>query len=359
MTSLEHDLLCLNCLEQLGEFDNALNGYRTVLSETPECHQAEFRYRRLLRDLRTDNSQKFTLIWQVEVVKGEQWEVDWVRQFCAGLSPQEVIDGEHKVFLDNAIIVDHSLTPEKALYYFEMLQRGHRFALIHLSDEVYKDDCSAYDYANCVIRQYWSHHNVDRRNILTIPLGCKKGFSVPHKKTAGERQYSWSFIGAVNRSHRPAMITAMREVPGGFEHTTDSGNIDPTVLDSSIVYRPWLSIGEYASILSDTVFSACPIGMQNFDSFRVCESLEAGCIPIVERRANFDYFTYLFGAHPMISVEEWSQAPAIIAALTSVPSALEARRIQCHDWWCNYRHEIVQKIANHVMTHFQGRFRQH
>jgi hypothetical protein len=357
--TLEQDLHCLSCLEQLGEFENALNGYRTVLGEVPGNEIATFRYKRLLRDLRSDEVKQFHLVWQVDSVNGGQWEVDWIRQLLAGLAPQEVIDGEHNVFIDGSIIVDHTLSPQKNEYYFEMLKRGHRFAIIHLSDEQYKDDWSAYEYANCIVRQYWSPLIADRRNILAMPLGCKNGFVVNNCKPAGERRFVWSFIGAVNRSSRPAMISAMRSLPGGFEHTTGLGNVDPGTLDQSIVLKPWMSIVEYAALLEDTIFSPCPIGMQNLDSFRVCESLEAGCIPIVERRPNHDYFSHLYGSHPMVTVDCWDQVPMIIAALMNDPVALEAKRMQCKNWWSTHRKEVIQRVENHILNHFKGRLQCH
>lgn len=356
-TTLEWDLRCLNSLEQLGEFDNALNGYRVVLDEVPDHDITTFRYRRLLRDLREDEVSKFHLIWQVDSIHGRQWEVDWIRRIFAGLAPHEVHDGQHKIFMDGAIIVDCSLTPQKAQYYFEMLKRGHRFAIIHLSDEQYQDDWSAYKYANCVIRNYWSPMITDRRNVLALPLGYKSGFVVHSRKPTQERPYVWSFIGAVNRSIRTTMISAMRTVAGGFEHTTGFGNLDPSALDPSIVIKPWMAISEYAAMLGNTIFSPCPIGMQNLDSFRVCESLEAGCIPIVERRNNHDYFTHLFGRHPMITIDNWEQAPAIIAALISAPVAMEARRKQCEQWWDTYRDGIVQRVKDHITDNFKGRLR--
>ena len=357
-TTLELDLHCLSCLEQLGEFDNALNGYRVVLEEAPGHEEATFRYRRLLRDLREDDVSKFHLIWQVDSVHGRQWEVDWIRQVVADLEPQEVHDGDHKVFLDGAIIVDNTLCPQKNQYYFEMLQRGHRFALIHLSDEQYQDDWSAYKYANCVIRNYWSPLIADRRNVLALPLGCKNGFVVRGHKPSADRAHTWSFIGAINRSSRPAMISAMRTVPGGFEHTTGFGNTNADALDRSIVIKPWMSIDEYAAMLENSIFSPCPIGMQNLDSFRVYESLEAGCIPIVERRPHHDYFAHLLGDHPMLTVDNWEQAPLIIAALTRNPVALETVRKQCEEWWKNYRIAIKLRVKNHVADHFKGRLRQ-
>jgi hypothetical protein len=357
MIELAKDLHCLNCLEQLGEFDNALNGYRTLLSEVPDNYTTILRYHRLLRDLRSDEPDRFNLIWQVDSIAGGQWEIDWVRQLCSGLNLHEIVDGNHALVLDNAIVVDCALTPEKSAYYFEMLKRGYRFAIIHLSDEQYQDDWSAYDYANCVIRQYWSPQVTNQRNILALPVGFKNGFMVPCHKPASARRYSWSFTGSINRSTRPAMIAAMRSIPGGFEHTTGFGNTSLEALDSSIVIKPWLSITDYAAILGESIFSPCPIGMQNFDSFRVCESLEAGCIPIVERRSNFDYFSCLFGKHPMIALESWAEAPALVSSLLNNPAALEDKRHECETWWRNYRAEIVQTIKDHVTTHFKGRYR--
>jgi len=120
-----------------------------------------------------------------------------------------------------------------------------------------------------------------------------------------------------------------------------------------------MNILEYAAILEESVFSPCPIGMQNLDSFRVYESLEAGCIPIVERRPNHDYFACLFGSHPMITIDNWNQAPAIIADLLHDAHVLEARRKQCEAWWITYRDHFFQQAQKFILAHFKGRFKKY
>src|SRR5262249_11011203 len=132
-------------LEQLGRLSEALALYRQAATALPNSQMAQVRPWRLARDLRTPPSGAVTVIWQFDPQKS--WEREWVRYLLSGLSVTEIVDGSYREFRDAAIVVDNVLNPAKRAYYFEMLMRGHRFGLFHLSDECYTDDCAAYEFA--------------------------------------------------------------------------------------------------------------------------------------------------------------------------------------------------------------------
>jgi hypothetical protein len=93
------------------------------------------------------------------------------------------------------------------------------------------------------------------------------------------------------------MLSAMSSVEGGHVHGTSALNPRSLTPEQREAADAPLNIEDYAQLLSETIFAPCPAGWENLDSFRVCEALEAGCIPIVERRPFYDYFRHLFGDH--------------------------------------------------------------
>jgi hypothetical protein len=342
----EQTLFQAYCLEQLGRFADALEAYRQALPAMPGNMLAQVRYWRLLRDLKPPPPLPITAIWQLAPDKS--WEREWVRYLLSSLSCSEIVDGGHNEFHDNALVIDNFIGPSKRPYYLELLKRGHRFGLIHLSDERYVDDCSAYEYANVVIRNYWSAHHCANRRVLTVPLGTTNGFVAQATKAASARKHLWSFAGEINKSTRMPMVEALNTLDAGFVH--------PSGLSSNPIPRARapLGIAEYSALLSDTIFAPCPSGWENLDSFRVYEALDAGCIPIVERRPGYDYFRLFLGEHPILTIDDWKHAPAAIRLLLNDGAALEKRRQTCADWWQTTRCAYVARVRDHITLGFAG-----
>jgi hypothetical protein len=333
-------------LEQLGQFSAALEHYKKAHQARPDMVGAATRYLRLLRDMRPDAVARIKLVWQMN--PNENWETEWVRYLLSSLNCVEIIDKGHQEFHDGSIVVDNRIGPERRAYYFEMLQRGHRFALFHLSDEHYSDDTTVYQFANLVLRNYWSRAHASVPSVMGIPLGLMNGFRVGNRKPASERPHLWCFAGNLYKRSRAAMMAAMSDVEGGYVHRTNSPNPAIAATGEGAGPEAPLPIGDYAKLMSDSIFAPCPAGWENLDSFRVCEALEAGCIPIVERRPFFDYFRHLFGEHPMLTVTDWSEAPQMIDGLRNNAAALEAKRAACADWWQMYKQSLVVRVHDTV-----------
>src|SRR6185437_14468522 len=208
-------------LEQLGCFAGALEGYRKALETHPKPAVAVIKYFRLLREVGASPANDLKLVWQLDP-GGNYWETDWVRYLLSGLNCTEIIDCRYSEFHNNAIIVDCGIDSSRSGYYFELLKRGFRFALVHLSDEHYTDDCTAYSFANFVIRNYWSRAHAPDRNILSVPLGVMNGFRVSGLRTTSDRRYIWAFAGNIGKSSRLEMAKALSSVSDGFLHHTDA-----------------------------------------------------------------------------------------------------------------------------------------
>ena len=336
--------------EELGLYALALEGYRKALDVAPDHFYAVTRSLLLQRHLKPEPPASIKILWQIDVAKC--WETEWVRFLLSSCTDGEIIDGQHRVFEDGCIVVDRYLYRERPAYYFELLKRGCRFALFHTSDEHYWEDCTPYSFANFVFRNYWSRMHAQSRNVAIMPLGMVTGFRANAAKTATERTYLWCFIGNPGKRSRLEMLQALSSLERGFLYGTNAVNpITPTE-DERTGPHPPMPIADYARALSDAIFALCPAGWENLDSYRVCEALEAGCIPIVERRPSFDYFRHLFDAHPMLVVDHWSDAPALIKSVAADPVALEVRRIACFDWWRNYKAGLRLRVRDAVLHSF-------
>ena len=285
------------------------------------------------------------LIWQANQPE-YSWEEDWIQEMLSHVQSEikTIVDLEFKVVVDRAIIVMAHTNPDLYKSYFEKYRKqGLKFGIIHISDENYTAPIDFYEGAHFILRNYW-HKNYVHDRILFFPLGYKRGFWKGfngHIKPASERKYLWSFLGQITKSTRISMAENMQKLKNGYLYTI------PGFAHSSS-----LPPQEYRDILLDSIFIPCPRGWWNLDSFRVCEALECGCIPIVERTP-FDYFEKLFGPYPFLSLVTWDDIPFIIPHLYKNSENVEILRHACHTWWLNYKTRLKEEIAT-LIGEFEG-----
>jgi hypothetical protein len=324
-------------LHQLGVLDRAARLYAQVLERTPEGTAENRRALWLYNDLRRRITPRppdgpWHVIWQHD--PKNSWEEDWLRFLLADVPQAEpVTDTQHAVFFDNMIVIDNRISAATEAYYAKASFKGCRVALFHLSDEWYADDTTCYDWCDLVFRNHWTFLHADKRKLTFFPLGYKNGFSsTAVKKTADQRRYLWSFMGDPKKSTRSAMLEALRDTGESFVHLTSGFNAGDALPTST-----------YREIMGESVFVPCPTGWQNLDNFRAWEALEAGCIPIVERRANFDYFAALCeGSYPFPSVVQWCEAVALVRRERR---ELEALRQRCSSWWQARKFSLRARIG--------------
>jgi hypothetical protein len=71
---------------------------------------------------------------------------------------------------------------------------------------------------------------------------------------------------------------------------------------------------EVRDVMLQSIFIPCPRGYVSPDSFRFCEALECGWIPIVEKipTSFTDYFRGMLDEdYPFPAVADWSEAPPL------------------------------------------------
>jgi hypothetical protein len=268
-----------------------------------------------------------TLLWRSQ--SGGYWELDWIREILSGIEVVDRTAEKSDVFDRHMVVCDNRIDAARASYYREAFRRGCRVHLIHLSDEWFEDDHSCYRWCETVFRNQWSPILARHRHVHAFPLGYKAGFTLGLvDRPVQGRPYVWSFAGHKRSEPRANMLSALSEISPNRVHLTAGFNTSDG-----------LSQDDYRALLQDTVFVPCPTGFSTPDTFRACEALEAGCIPILERGAELDYFDGLLGPHPIPSVDKWEQAPDLIRAIFT-SGDIEARRIECAAWWKRHKLEL-------------------
>ena len=285
--------------------------------------------------------KKIHLIWLHD--PNHFWEKDWLPEILSEVHCEidELADTNCEQFLDNSIFIIPDIPSNKCKQHFSRCRAmGLKFGIIHLSDEFYAGSDDFYKHAVFVLRNYWHKKYLNMDNVSFFPLGYTYKFwnnFTGQITDSSHRKYTWSFPGHANKSTRLHMLANMILVPNYFVH------------DTSVARA--LASEQYRDLLLDSIFVPCPKGNWNIDSFRVTESLECGCIPIVETHP-FDYYAKLLGSHPFPSVYTWDEAPALIAQLLANPEKLEKLRIDCYEWWQNYKKDLKARLALLIETSF-------
>ncbi len=294
--------------------------------------------------LYSDLKPKLTFIWDEN--PSFQFQYDWLTYLTSDFELVESLDPSFESIEDGSIIIiSKPLILPQSIALKSANNKGIRFGIIHLCDEAYLTDLDFYNYASIVYREYYHPIVEQTPHISCIPLGCKKGFQICKSYNElpdiSQRKYSWSFLGQINKNNRKIMFEEMTSLnlPSYWHFNTCFNSFD------------CLSTKDYQNIMEQTLFAPCPCGWVNLDCYRLYESLESGCIPIVERGLD-DYFYKLYTNPPFIICKTWADAPKIITYLLNHPDELEELRKNCFDWWANYKIELKNKIFNELSEAF-------
>lgn len=287
--------------------------------------------------LATDLQGRFVAIWQCH---GPPHEREWIDEILGRYIREHVMDGAHQHVADYAIVLD-SFIDKEPLGYYEAFRERNSF-LVHFLDETYNGGYQRYLPFRGVLRKHWSRE-FDGERIHRFPLGYSVGFRQPQKvKRAGERAYVWSFVGALNKASRPEAVRALRKIGPHFVQATDG-----FVMGGVNVGQGRLPETEVAKILQESAFAPCPMGNVNLECFRIYEALEAGAVPLLERRFRFDYYNRLLGDHPLPTFDSWRSAARFVADTSSRTGATNALQDACVRWWREYKQILSTEIGDY------------
>jgi hypothetical protein len=142
----------------------------------------------------TAGETTFTLVWRCD--NRIYWELDWIKELLGDLPYSDRTSAQEDVFAEHMIVCDNRLTAERNAFYRSAYMKGCRVHLIHLSDERYEDDCSAYRWCENVFRNYYSTALAQHSKVVAFAPGYKIGFARGLKNPlARQGAFIWSFAG--------------------------------------------------------------------------------------------------------------------------------------------------------------------
>jgi GR25 family glycosyltransferase involved in LPS biosynthesis len=214
---------------------------------------------------------------------------------------------------------------------------NHSAVLLHLSDENLNDPLEIYNHpaVKLVIRNYVRADIPPSDKIITIPLGYVKNRSLKGKfKKLADRTLSWSFAGSVDKPTRIEMLQTLSKIePNSMKLLPTWKQPQPEEAD------------EYMTILGDSKFIPCPMG-QNYETYRLYEALEAGCIPICIGDTNNQHECYnkLIGDNAILISQDWTSVKSMIQQICNNPDALNQIQDNLTKYWTTHKINITSHI---------------
>ena len=243
----------------------------------------------------------------------------------------DIIQNEKDLESNDILIIVDSNVERKSEFYIKLKLICSKMFLIHLGDEsgIY-DLSSIYNNFNFVWRTFCSSKYFNNKQVSCLPLGYKSGISF--KKQENERKYKWTFIGTPHKSGRHDLLFQLSDIKPSFCYKTKEFN------------EKIMEINEMNKILSSTEFIPCPSGFVHPETYRLYESLECGCIPIVENV--YEYYERLFPNNPFLKIDKWIEAKSLIETWRN--TQIKHKREECKIWWSQYKNQLQEFIKNKI-----------
>jgi hypothetical protein len=260
------------------------------------------------------------------------FEEDWLMELFAGTSHKPSIQ-----FIDESYQISHKPTVlicSIGSQYRNIIQQFNennvRYGIVLLSDEHLSEEVEWLDNQNCVFlaRNYYNPMLTNNPKVWFFGLGYRNGFKATHV-VGNNNKYLWSFAGAMHNKTRVSCMKRFRHIRPNFQHLT-------TAFFSS----EGLDLERYKQMLVDSTFCLCPQGHVNNDSFRICECLIAGCIPVVLTSDSLFFYnpSYWHALYnevdvPFVIGKTWADCYREVKSLIGTPEELSKRRESCRSFW--------------------------
>jgi hypothetical protein len=272
-------------------------------------------------------------------------EDDWIHWLFQDFEIVDHVAPGWDLFQENSIYILSGAYSRLPSYFLNGIRRLRGKGLFHLADESFTGGYEIYTNFDFVLRNYHSAI-FENPGIMTLPLGFTNNMmSLSQPPPATQRRFLWSFAG-YKRAARIDMFKNLKNVQPHKCYFFDGRS-----------QQPWLDRAEFRALLSDSVFTPCPMGNTVLESFRIYEALEMGCIPIVESRRWMPYYDRLMPGHPLPTFSSWRKARQFVEALSSDQSRMIAYQRDIAEWWRSYKVKLRSDVTSFVSLGLEGSFR--
>jgi hypothetical protein len=200
------------------------------------------------------------------------------------------------------------------------------------------DSLAAYTLPGCVkVLRFYLRSDIPKEaasKVTVIPLGYRHARPSPKTPEIPFRELHWSFFGTdwMNRSKDMKPLTE-----AAFSHKCKflAQWNDPAGLSST----------DYTDSMLNSMFIPCPRGM-NYETFRLYEALESGCIPLVlKTQENEEWFRWVSHKIPLLPITSWSDAVRLMTTLMTNQRRIEVYREELLKGWKRWVNDVCSDVA--------------
>jgi len=152
-------------------------------------------------------------------------------------------------------------------------------------------------------------------------------------------------LGQMNKSTRPDALTALIKIEPNFWYASDGWKPGSTTDCGNTANKPRES---YRELQAESMFSPSPMGNVQQETNRPFEALEAGAIPLLEKRWLMDAHKSLLGPHPLPTFADWKQAAEFVRRSIEDPEGLDRLQSECLAWWSEYKARLSEDVVDFV-----------
>jgi hypothetical protein len=153
-------------------------------------------------------------------------------------------------------------------------------------------------------------------------------------------------LGQINKSSRPEAIRALLHVEPNYWYASDAWKPGAGIsLNSDVQNVP---TGNYLGLLGESAFCPSPMGNVSLETGRPYSALEAGSIPLLERRSLMDVHRRLLGNHPLPTFSSWKRAADFVREMWADKKALDQLQRECLTWWADYKRNLAMDVVRFV-----------
>ena len=220
-------------------------------------------------------------------------------------------------------------------------------------DEYAKENSEWTKHFDAVFQAYLKEIKSDKK-YYHFPLGYSKNLIIKDHIPTSKRRNNVFFSGNLHkgRSQFLKSISWFGFLPFFLSHRIQHlfqvqyDNLWPSsFIRFTNGFGKGLNNEEYSNQLFNTKIVLCPEGISNMESYRLYESIKAGCIVITPRLPVKPFFENI----PVYQIENWTQLKTIVKKiLNSTPQELDNKQSEVLKWYD--QHLSAKAVAKYLLT---------